>query len=134
MDFKLFKEGMGKTLADAKKLGVVESGSEMLINDFIKMSHSEILKKQEQIQRLGGEISQLQKSCTMFENIVKMHNRKELSNLDDIENMEKRNEDPKEIVEKVVKKVKKKVKKVVKKQNVSTGKTPLNKFVGDSSA
>jgi hypothetical protein len=56
-----FDDNFLKIIADAKKLGVMDERAEMMVKDFLKTIASEINKKQDNLQALLGEISQLKK-------------------------------------------------------------------------
>ena len=92
-------EQLRKTFADARKLGVSDAKSEMLISDFLKVMTNEIKTKKEAINRLQGEIGSMEKMFGLWNNLLTSHIRLEQKAADDYDRA-----NPAETVEKVPRK------------------------------
>lgn len=86
---RLISDELNKVIIDAKKLGVLDDSSEMIIKDFLKNIEKEISQKKDSVQVIIGEIRALEKMATMWNNLIRNHNNMEQSNL----NAEKERQD-----------------------------------------
>lgn len=126
MDLSIFGEQYTKSIADAIKVGALDSKTDSLLKDLMKTMSSEIKRKEDSIQRTAGEILQLKNMHGVILALVKNHTRVEQANIDAEEDRKRllaETEEDKKA--KLAPKSKKKVAKKVKKSARS--------FVGDAS-
>jgi hypothetical protein len=135
MDLSVFSGQYTKVVADAIKIGALDSKSDMLLRDLLKTLSTEMKRKEDIIQRTLGEINQVNQMHNLILSLVKTHTRVEQANIDaEADRQRLLNETPEVRAKKLEpsdankKKAKKRITKIastITKQN--------NKFVGDAS-
>lgn len=130
MDLSIFGEQYRKSIADAMKIGAVDSKTDSVMQDVIKTMGAEIKRKEDLIQRTAGEIGQLKNMHGLLLAVIKNHTRSEQANVDAEADRKRLLEET--VEEKEAKLAPKKTKKKVVKKPTTRKKT-TNKFVGDAS-
>lgn len=77
IDTKSLHITVAKLLQDAKRIGAIDSNGEMMFRDYLKMLESEIVKKEEVIQRTVGEVFSMKQQFVILSNLVRNHIAKE---------------------------------------------------------
>jgi len=83
------RQNLIKAFVDARKVGVTDAKSEMLINDYLKTIEDDIIRKENSIKELAGELFALKRQFETWMHLLNRHTKLEIEALKDVEEQKK---------------------------------------------